>query len=326
LDDLASRVRQASRDLAVIDAGDTAEALFGDRIFANMMLVGAAFQQGSLPLSLEAIERAIALNAVAVDANRAAFHAGRILLAEPSSLPSVSAREEAAMEEDLNSLIGRLSEELVRYQDTGLADRYRATIAKVRLAETALGVDHMLLTEAVARNLFKLMAYKDEYEVARLHADPAFRAKIRSEYGPKAKLSVKLAPPLLSRLDPATGRPVKITFGPWIFPVFAVLARLKWLRGTWMDPFGSTAERRMERQLIQDYEQLVDRLVPCLSRDNHDAAVALASLPKDIRGFGPIKAARIDTAKEKEQALLAMFERQPQALATDDTAWSIAAE
>ena len=325
-DDLESRIGQASRDIAVIEAGDAAEALFGDRIFANMMLLGAAFQQGSLPLSIDAIEQAITLNAVAVDANRAAFHAGRILAAAPSELSLADRPSDTVLEEGLDPLIDRLSAELVAYQDMQLADRYRTMIAKVRLAETALGTGQTTLTEAVARNLFKLMAYKDEYEVARLYADPAFRAKVRSIYGEKARLSVKLAPPLLSRPDPVTGRPKKMTFGRWIFPMFSVLARLKGLRGTRMDPFGWTAERRMERRLIEDYERLIDQLIPALAAHNHDTAVALASLAGDIVGFGPIKAARVEAAKTKESALLATFERQAQAIPTDDIAWSIAAE
>ncbi|MGI9499891.1 MAG: indolepyruvate ferredoxin oxidoreductase family protein [Geminicoccaceae bacterium] len=324
--DLEGRVGQVTRGLAVIDAGDAAETLFGDRIFANMMLVGAAFQQGDLPLSLEAIERAIIMNAVAVQANRAAFHAGRVLFAEPSRLPRCDGRADGLIEEGLNPLIDRLSAELVHYQDMALADRYRAMVAKVRLAETALGTGAERLTEAVAGNLFKLMAYKDEYEVARLHADPAFRAKVRAEFGPNAKLSVQLAPPLLSRLDPVTGRLRKMTFGPWIFPIFSVLARFKGLRGTKLDLFGWTAERRMERRLVEDYERLIERLLPSLSPDNHDTAVALASLPMEMNGFGPVKAARIEAAKAKEQELLAMFERPPAMVAPVDAAWSIAAE
>ena len=223
-------------------------------------------------------------------------------------------------------LIDHLSAELVRYQDTALADRYRAMVAKVRFAEATLGTDTAPLAEAVARNLFKLMAYKDEYEVARLHADPAFRRKVRSEFGKKARLSVQLAPPLLSRLDPKTGRPRKMTFGPWVFPLFTILARLKGLRGTRFDPFGWTAERRLECRLIEDYERLIERLLPSLSPGNHGTAVALASLPKEIAGFGAIKAASIDKAKAKERALLATFEHQPVSMPDHDAALAIAAE
>jgi indolepyruvate ferredoxin oxidoreductase len=177
----------------------------------------------------------------------------------------------------------------------------------------------------MARNLFKLMAYKDEYEVARLHSDPAFRKRLRAAYGEGAKISVQLAPPLLSRLDPATGRPRKIAFGPWIFSIFAVLARIKRLRGTLFDPFGWTAERRMERRLIEDYQALIERILPSLAPHNLESAMALAALPADISGFGPIKAERIAAAKAKEEALLAAFESVA-AMEPAGDAWPIAAE
>jgi indolepyruvate ferredoxin oxidoreductase len=163
------------------------------------------------------------------------------------------------------------------------------------------------LTEAVARNFFKLLAYKDEYEVARLYADPEFKKKLAAAFDGKPKLKLLLAPPFLSRLDPATGRPRKMPFGGWIIPAFALLARLKFLRGTAFDPFGWTKERRGERRLVEAYERMIATLLPALSRSNIDAAVAIAKLPQAIRGFGPLKSASIEACRQSERKLLAEF-------------------
>lgn len=326
-EDLSERLRRSSGTVAIMEAGNAADALFGDRIFANMILAGAAYQKGSLPLSLDSIERAIALNAVSADQNRAAFHAGRILAEAPDLLPFAEQLADAPEADDLDTLIGRFADELVSYQSADLANRYRSVISRVRLADGCIPDGRLALTEAVARNLFKLMAYKDEYEVARLYSDPAFRERIRTTFGETARVSVKLAPPLLTRTDPATGRPSKMTFGPWIFPVFSMLARLKRLRGTRFDPFGWTAERRMERQLIADYVRLVDRLLPSLSESNYEKAMALAALPEQISGFGPIKSQKVQAAKARERDLLAAFERAGMTETAElGEAWQIAAE
>lgn len=290
------------------------------------MLVGAAFQQGLLPLSLASIEEAIALNGVAIDQNRAAFHAGRLLAAAPEHLSPQMNEQAVPADDDLDGLIERLAMELEHYADAAYADRFKGTVATVRLAETALGTADLPLTEAVAKNLFKLMAYKDEYEVARLHSDPDFRARLREQFGADAKLSIQLAPPLLSRKDPRTGRPRKKTFGPWIFPLLAGLARLKRLRGTWLDPFGRTAERRQERQLIEDYERTLREILPALSPERHDLAVDIANMPEQIRGFGPIKAAAIDTAKRRERALIKAFNAMKPIDVATENPWLMAAE
>lgn len=326
-DDLAARVRRVAGPVHILDAGDAAEASFGDRIYANMMLAGAAFQKGALPLSLDAIEQAIALNGVSAETNRAAFHAGRVLAAAPGLLSSDDGGSEDRGAEDLDTLIGRLSNELAAYQDTALAGRFRGVIAKVRLADGSLANGKSTLSEAVAKNLFKLMAYKDEYEVARLYSDPAFRSKIQAQFGEKARVSVQLAPPLLSRTDPATGRPRKMTFGPWIFPLFSILARFKGLRGTHLDPFGWTSERQMERELVRDYLELIERILPSLADANYETAVALTALPESISGFGPVKVAKVEAAKVREIEFLASFERiDPIAAPTEETPWAIAAE
>ncbi len=326
-DNLAACIRRAAGPVHILDAGDAAEALFGDQIFANMMLAGAAFQQGALPLSLDAIERAIALNHVAAENNKLAFHAGRLLVAAPALLPLGDGGSKDESDEDLDSLVKRLADELTVYQSRALADRFLGIIAKVRLADGSIANGSSELSEAVANNLFKLMAYKDEYEVARLYSDPVFREQIRARFGEKARISVQLAPPLLSRIEPATGRPRKMTFGPWIFPIFSVLARLKGLRGTHLDPFGWTAERRMERGLVDDYLSLIERILPTLSPSNYGKAVALAVLPREISGFGPVKAASVGAAKAREIELLASFEHADRIrTAEDETSWAIAAE
>ncbi len=317
---------QASvQNLSMIDAGAHAERLFGDSLYSILMLIGAAFQQGRLPLSLASIEQAITLNGVAIERNRAAFHAGRLLAAAPERLPGNDDQLEPP-EESLDDLIHRLAAELEAYADKAYADRFRSTVASVRLAETALDQDDLPLTEAVAGNLFKVMAYKDEYEVARLHSDPAFRVELREQFGPDARFSIKLAPPLLSRRDPRTGRPRKRSFGPWIFPLLTALAKLKGLRGTWLDPFGWTDERRMERRLIEDYEDTLQEILSSLSPERLDTAVEIARLPEKIRGFGPIKAAAIEAAKLREQTLFKTYYEPRQAGPAEDQSWLIAAE
>jgi indolepyruvate ferredoxin oxidoreductase len=306
------RLRQAVRELTSRPIGSAAETLLGDRIYANIMVVGVAFQRGCLPLSLEAIEQAIRLNGAAVNANLAAFHAGRLIVARPDALAAFSLMLSAGAPETLDALIDRLAGELVAYQDDAHAARFRRLVARVRLAETAMNdgaakARRSPLTEAVARNFFKLMAYKDEYEVARLYADPGFRAKLAAAFDGKPRLRVLLAPPLLARTDPATGRPRKISFGAWIFPVFGALARLKFLRGTAFDPFGWTTERRSERRLIADYERTIETLLPSLSRSNLDTAIAIAKLPERIKGFGPLKTASIEACRPLKQKLLAEY-------------------
>ncbi len=326
-DDLTARMRRMAGPVHAVEAGGLAEAWFGDRIFANMMLAGAAFQLSTLPLSLASIEAALDLNGVATEQNKAAFHAGRVLVASPGLLAPGDERRGTGIDEDLDGLIERLSKELIAYQNAGLAERFRSLVAGVRLADAGISHSENRLTRAVARNLFKLMAYKDEYEVARLHSDPAFHAKLKEEFGETARLSIRLAPPLLAPVDPAIGRPRKMSLGPWIFPLLRLLARLKGLRGTPFDPFGRTEERRRERQAIDEYRRLLARMLPSLADHNYETAVALASMPEEITGFGPVKAARFEAARVREEALLASFESLPESTcAGDETFWPIAAE
>lgn len=322
---LIERIGTTVRDMSTMNASAHAERLFGDAIYGNLMLAGAAFQQGSLPLSLGSIEQAILLNGVSADRNRAAFHAGRLLAEAPTWLPGNIDQAEP-VDETLEVLIERLARELEHYADAAYAARFKSTVASVHLAERALEGEGLALTEAVAKNLFKLMAYKDEYEVARLHSDPEYRARLREQFGLDAKFSIKLAPPVFSRVDPQTGRPRKTSFGPWIFPILTCLAKLKRLRGTVFDPFGWMAERRLERQLIQDYERAVQDILCSLSPKCLPTAIEIASLPETIRGYGPIKNAAIEAAREREQALIATFNRLSQDDISADTPYLIAAE
>ena len=210
----------------------------------------------------------------------------------------------------LEELVERRAKFLAEYQDEAYARRYVALVEKVRDQEKRRA-NSSQLAEAVARNYAKLLAYKDEYEVARLHADAAFRRKIEGMFDGDYKVVYHLAPPLLARKDPVSGEPRKMRFGAWMGSVFNVLSRLKGLRGTPFDPFGYTDERRMERALIREYEQTVERLLDGLDARNHALAVQIASLPDEMRGFGHIKARNVQAAREKGEALLAQFSAAP---------------
>ena len=209
--------------------------------------------------------------------------------------------------ETLESLVEKRAAFLVDYQDAAYAGRYRALVERVRSAERSRAKGMRGLTEAVARGWFKLLAYKDEYEVARLHAAPEFRRRIEAAFEGDWTLEFHLAPPLFARRDPATGEPRKSRYGPWMMRVFEVLARLKGLRGTMLDPFGYTRERRAERRLIERYEQVVASLIDDLDHTNHAVAVEIASLPERIRGFGHVKARSIEDAGRREAELLERF-------------------
>jgi indolepyruvate ferredoxin oxidoreductase len=198
------------------------------------------------------------------------------------------------------------------YQNRAYAERYKAFVARVAAAEEKAAPGRQDLAQTAARGYFKLLAIKDEYEVARLHSAPEFRDKLRRQFAGDYKLSLHLAPPLLSPRDAHSGHPIKREYGAWIFPVLRMLAGLRGLRGGVLDPFGWTAERRQERALIAQYETLMDELLAKLTADNHEAAVALAALPEEIRGYGHVKAENIEKAKVREAELLTRF-RDPNA-------------
>jgi indolepyruvate ferredoxin oxidoreductase len=298
-----------------IDASRLATALFGQSLGANMFLVGYAYQLGAIPLSSAAIERAIELNGEAVAMNKAAFHWGRRAAVDRAQVealagPAATKLSDALhLSDSLDETIERRVKFLTDYQDAAYAARYGSLVDKVRAAEAARTPGKSGLAEAVARYLFKLMAYKDEYEVARLYTDGAFLAQVADAFdGDSLRFEFHLAPPLLARRDRETGLPRKMSFGPWLLPAFRLLARFKFLRGTAFDPFGRTQERRTERKLIEDYEAMLAELLDGLTADNHHIAVALASIPEKIRGFGHVKQRQRTAAKADEAALFEQFQ------------------
>ena len=304
-------IKTAAGDGDSIDATALAAALMGDSIAANLFMLGYAFQKGLLPLTLAAIERAIELNGVAVDANKRSFAWGRLAAhdrAQVEVLVRGALRDDAALEpQGLDALVEHRAALLKDYQNAGYAQRYRNTVRTIRVAEAKLARGFSGLAEAVARNLFTLMAYKDEYEVARLYTDGAFIRKLQRQFDGDFTLDYHLAPPLLASRDPATGEPKKRAFGPWMRHVFKLLTWLRPLRGTALDIFGYTRERRMERRLIAEYEAILRELSTTLSPDNHALAIEIASLPAKMRGFGHIKARNVESAKACEAELLALL-------------------
>jgi indolepyruvate ferredoxin oxidoreductase len=297
-----------------IDASRLASALFGSSLGQNIFLVGYAYQLGALPLTADAIEQAIALNGEAVEMNLAAFHWGRraaldLAAVEALAKPAPEARDDnRRLSQSFDETVSRRVEFLTAYQDAAYAARYRALVERARATEANKAPGACGLAEAVARYLFKLMAYKDEYEVARLYTDGSFLKQVANELGgDKLRFEFHLAPPLLARRDKETGLPRKISFGPWMMGAFGWLAQLKVLRGTRFDVFGYSRERRTERRLIADYEAMLDEVLAKLTPDNHAVAVALAAVPEKIRGFGHVKARHLEAAKADEAALLEQF-------------------
>jgi len=297
--DLATRRRLKAIEAAMgadnvraIDANALAETLFGDAVFANIVMLGHAWQQGLVPVGLEALHRAITLNGVAVERNRQAFAAGRLAAADPAAFAQMP---NAVETESLDAVIARRERFLADYQDEAWARRYRAAVDKVRAAERPFGSE--ALTLAVARSLFKLMSYKDEYEVARLHMQTGFLDELKQRFEGDFTVNYHFAPPFLGGEKDARGRPLKRRFGQWIQTPLRLLARFKGLRGTAFDPFGYTAERKMERALIGWYEGLVEELLARLTTRGPDALATIAALPMDIRGYGPVKDAAVERVK-----------------------------
>ena len=296
---MARRLASACRSYDGCPAAEMAEERFGDSLYANMIMLGFAWQKGLVPVSSRALYRAITLNGVAAEDNLQAFEAGRIAAYAPTARvvePPAPTPETMP----LDDLIARRAADLAAYQDEAYAGRYLARIAAVRAAEAPLG--GTALTRAAAVNLYKLMAYKDEYEVARLYADGRFACELGKTFiGGRPK--VWLAPPILAPKD-RHGHPRKIAFGGWMLKYgFPLLACLKGLRGGPLDLFGASAERRMERSLVTDYEASLDKLSAGLTPERLSLAVKIAQVPAEIRGFGHVKDAAVETAKKTEAAL-----------------------
>ncbi|MEX0338126.1 MAG: DUF6537 domain-containing protein, partial [Arenibacterium sp.] len=279
--------------LDLFDASDLAKATLGDSIFSNMMVFGGAWQRGLIPLSLDAIRAAIELNGAAVEKNQRAFDIGRWAVLFPEDANNLLTPNVVQLPKSLDEKIAFRADHLTAYQSKRLAKRYR------KLVDTIEDKD---LREAVAKGYHKLLAYKDEYEVARLLLQS--EEKARAEFDGDFKMTFHLAPPILGGKAP-DGRPKKRTFGAWMQTPLKLLTRLKGLRGTPLDIFGYTAERRMERALIKQYERDMKAVLPQLTAGTRDAVIALAALPLDIRGFGPVKMKNEQQAAKRREELLA---------------------
>jgi indolepyruvate ferredoxin oxidoreductase len=305
-DEQGGRIAAAVKSYDAAPASHLAETNLGDAIYSNMIMLGFAWQKGVVPVSSRALYRAIRLNGVEAEANLQAFELGRKAAFDPAARGQREDDVPTPETMPLDELIAHRVRELTAYQDKAYADRYLAKVEKVRAAEAPLGSDD--LTRAVAVSLYKLMAYKDEYEVARLYSDGRF-ANYRAETFKGGKAKVWLSPPVLARKGP-DGKPRKMAFSPWMLDLaFPTLAKLKGLRGTPLDIFGMTAERKMERALARDFEVDIDRMVQGLNKDRHHLAVKLAEVPQQIRGFGHVKDASVGPAKAEAKRLWKDWEK-----------------
>ncbi|WP_280940582.1 indolepyruvate ferredoxin oxidoreductase family protein [Mesorhizobium sp. WSM3873] len=304
---LKKAIRAAAGDdkAHFFDATRTATALFGNSLGANMFMLGFAFQHGGLPLSAEAVEKAIELNGEAVVMNIAAFRWGRRAAHQPDFVRGLVGRtgKPASTPETLDDIVARRVAFLTAYQNAAYGKRYSNRIAALRAAEARAVPGSTAVTEAAAKNLFKLMAIKDEYEVARLYTDDSFAADLARQFQSYEKLEFHLAPPILGRRG-NDGKPRKSSFGPWMMKAFRLLAVMRGLRGTAFDLFGHTAERRAERQLLAQYEADLDLIAAALAPGKVEAAAALASVPALIRGYGHVRQASAAKASEERSRLL----------------------
>ena len=294
------------------NATKLATALMGDSIAANLFLLGAAFQNGYVPLSLQAIEGAIELNGVAVEANKQTFAWGRLAAHDPEAVESITAplmpqQETKAEKQSLAQQIARRADFLTDYQDAAYAARYLDLVNRAVAAESEKAAGLEGLGEAVALNFFRLMAYKDEYEVARLYSDGRFMEQVNQQFEGDFSLRLHMAPPLIAKRDPVSGQLQKREFGPWMLKLMPLLARMRGLRGGAWDIFGRTDERRMERQLISEYENTMAEVLAGLTHDNHAMATRIAEVPDRMRGFGHVKEKAVAKAKETEAEMLEFF-------------------
>jgi len=302
-----------------IDASRLAARLMGNSIATNIFMLGYAFQRGFIPLSSAALLRAIELNGATVEENRRAFSWGRRTALDPVGVEAlVTTGENHApahkLSASLDEAMARRRDFLTAYQDAAYARRYDALVEQAKQHEGKLGAGETALTQTVARNYFKLLAYKDEYEVARLFVDPEFQRALTASFEGDYSLNVHITLPWSALTDPRAkpgDEPKKIRFGPWLMPAMKLLARFKFLRGTAFNPFGWIEERRQERQLIADYERMLAHILSSLDRDRLATAVALVSIPEMIRGYGPVKQRSIVQARAKQKELMAAFDQAP---------------
>jgi len=281
-------------------------------------MLGFAFQKGAIPLSLEALLRAIEINGAAIEMNRQAFTWGRLAAHDMSRVRSVIQFKSRAgtPAKTLDEQIALRADFLTAYQDKAYADRYRAAVDKVRKAESAAAPASTELTEAVAKNLFKLMAYKDEYEVARLYTDGSFANKVSEKFDGDFKLKFHLAPPIFAQRD-RNGHLMKKEYGCWMLKAFGLLAKLKFLRGTAFDLFGRTAERKTERRLVEDYFAMIDQRTAVLRPEHIPLLARIARIPETIRGYGHVKEENIRKAAAERARLEADLENSRYAAAAE---------
>jgi len=307
-----------TKDSSFFDFTKPAETLLGDSIATNIMMLGYAYQKGLLPLSAKAIEQAIEVNGVSIKMNTQAFQLGRLAAADPAKLASLMKGQDEGIAPktldamSLDEIIAHRSALLADYQDAKLAERYRHLVDQVRDAAIKGGYGDAL-PRAVAINYAKLLAYKDEYEVARLFTDGRFEQQLRDQFEGDFKFNFNLAPPMLAGKPDALGRPGKRAFGSWMMPVFRMLAKMKGLRGTPFDIFGYSADRRLERDLIAGYEKDVATVLGLLSPATLDTAIEILSLPDRIRGYGPVKEKAVQDAKARYAQLAADLVNPPPA-------------
>ena len=327
----AERIKKALREaagsdgVAFIDASKIATRLLGNAIAANMFMLGYAFQLGKIPLSAASIKQAITLNGEAVQMNLAAFAWGRIAVHDPEKIASLLEPRQTTADlsgpTSLQDLVEHRQQELTRYQSRSYAKRYVRFVEKMRAAEEKAVPGQTALTEAVARALFKLMAIKDEYEVARLYTDGRFKKQLAQQFENPQKIEFHLAPPLMGKVD-AQGHPVKSVYGPRMLWAFHGLAALRFLRATPLDIFGYTQERRMERRLIRDYCTLMDTIITTLDAAHHALAVEIATLPMQVRGYGHVKMRNVEKMTKQRDELLAAYH----AVTTEASGQAVAAE
>lgn len=301
-DDIRQELQAAVKEFVYVDATSVTGTLLGDEMGTNIFMMGYAWQRGFVPLSEAAIMKAVEMNGVAIEENKKAFNYGRLAAHDPAKLEALVQEVAGGVLEEpiaqtFDQIVGKRIKYLTDYQDAAYADRYRLAVEKFR----AIDGD---LAEAVAKNYHKLLAYKDEYEVARLYTNGEFIEKLKAQFEGNYKLKFNLAPPIMETADPATGRPKKREFGPWMMTGFRVLAKFKFLRGTKFDIFGYHHDRKAERALIAEYEATMDLVLAKLNRGNHDICFELLNLPDMIRGYGPVKEGNIRKAKGQRQALL----------------------
>jgi len=310
-----TQMKQALNDSTIetdrhyVPATSYAMTLLGDEIATNVFILGYAWQKGLIPLHRESLERAIELNGVAIEANKKAFSFGRLAAYDPAKIEEMAAevrgdKESETVAVTLEDIIAKRAAYLADYQNESYAKRYTDMVARVQEKEKAIAGDSTILSEAVARSYHKLLAYKDEYEVARLYTNGAFLKELKSTFQGDYKIRFNMAPPIMEKQDPATGRPQKREFGSWMLGALGVLAKFKFLRGTPLDLFGYHKDRKAERDLIRQYEQDMEAVLQHLEKKNMALCAEILSLPDEIRGYGPVKEGNIKRAGMKRDLLL----------------------